>query len=102
MGHTATYCDNGVSALEHLERERFDAALLDYHMPELDGLATTEALRQRPGPNQHMPVILVTADVINETREKALASGVTAFVSKPMQASDLQRALHGCGLTANA
>jgi signal transduction histidine kinase len=98
MGHTATYCDNGVSALEHLGRERFDAALLDYHMPELDGLATTEALRQRPGPNQHMPVILVTADVINETREKALASGVTAFVSKPMQASDLERALQNCGL----
>ena len=98
LGHTATYCDNGALALEHLARERFDAALLDYHMPELDGLATTEALRQRPGPNQHMPVILVTADVINETREKALASGVTAFVSKPMQASDLQRALQTCGL----
>ncbi len=98
LGHTATYCDNGALALEHLAHERFDAALLDYHMPELDGLATTEALRQRPGPNQHVPVILVTADVINETREKALASGVTAFVSKPMQASDLQRALQTCGL----
>jgi two-component system, sensor histidine kinase len=98
LGYTATYCDNGASALEHLGRERFDAALLDYHMPELDGLATIETLRQRSGPNQHIPVILVTADVINKTREKALASGVTAFVSKPMQASDLQRALQTCGL----
>jgi two-component system, sensor histidine kinase len=98
MGHTATYCGNGVEALAHLRDEAFDVALLDYHMPELDGLGTTEALRQSPGPNQHMPVILVTADVINETREKALASGVTAFVSKPMQASDLERALQTCGL----
>lgn len=97
MGHTATYCANGVEALAHLSRDRFDLALLDYHMPELDGLGTTEALRQTVGVNQHIPVILVTADVINETREKALAKGVTAFVSKPMQASDLQRALHTCG-----
>ena len=97
MGHTATYCVNGVEALAHLARERFDLALLDYHMPELDGLGTTEALRKRVGMNQHIPVILVTADVINETREKALAKGVSAFVSKPMQASDLQRALQTCG-----
>jgi len=67
-------------------------------MPELDGLGTTEALRKTAGLNQHIPVILVTADVINETREKALAKGVSAFVSKPMQASDLQRALQTCGL----
>lgn len=98
MGHTATYCANGVEALAHLGRDRFDLALLDYHMPELDGLGTTEALRQTVGVNQHIPVILVTADVINETREKALAKGVSAFVSKPMQASDLQRALQTCGL----
>jgi signal transduction histidine kinase len=97
MGHTATYCGNGVQALEHLGRDRFDVALLDYHMPELDGLGTTEALRKTVGMNQHIPVILVTADVINETREKALAKGVSAFVSKPMQASDLQRALQTCG-----
>jgi two-component system, sensor histidine kinase len=97
MGHTATYCGNGVEALAYLTRDRFDVALLDYHMPELDGLGTTEALRQTVGPNQHIPVILVTADVINETREKALAKGVSAFVSKPMQASDLQRALQTCG-----
>jgi signal transduction histidine kinase len=98
MGHTATYCGNGLEALKHLEEERFDVALFDYHMPELDGLGTTEALRHREGVNRNIPVILVTADVINETREKALSKGVTAFVSKPMQASDLKRALQGCGL----
>lgn len=100
MGHTATYCGNGTQALEHLLKERFDVALLDYHMPELDGLATTHALRHSEGVNRDIPVILVTADVINDTREKALGHGVNAFVSKPMQASDLQRALHSCGLFA--
>jgi CheY-like chemotaxis protein len=98
MGHTATYCGNGLEALEHLRRDRFDVALLDYHMPELDGLGTTEALRHSESVNRDIPVILVTADVINDTREKALAKGVSAFVSKPMQASDLQRALQACGL----
>jgi CheY-like chemotaxis protein len=81
-----------------LQQQRFDVAMLDYHMPELDGLGTTEALRQNPGPNQHIPVILVTADAITEIRDKALSKGVNAFVSKPMQASDLQSALQACGL----
>jgi signal transduction histidine kinase len=98
LGHTATHCANGLEALEHLQQQRFDVAMLDYHMPELDGLGTTEALRQNPGPNQHIPVILVTADAITEIRDKALSKGVNAFVSKPMQASDLQSALQACGL----
>ena len=44
------------------------------------------------------PALERPADGINETREKALAKGVSAFVSKPMQASDLHRALQACGL----
>ena len=41
--------------------------LLDYHMPVLDGLATTEAIRALKGPAASTKVILVTADVVNDT-----------------------------------
>jgi len=98
MGHEAVFCENGQEALQLLERQRFDVVLLDYHMPVLDGLATTEAIRALNGPSKSIKVVLVTADVVNDTRRRALEVGVNEFASKPLQAQDLQRALERCGL----
>ena len=98
MGHDATFCENGQEALELLQREPYDVVLLDYHMPVLDGLATTEAIRRLDGPASQIKVILVTADVVNDTRKRASEVGVDEFASKPLQAEDLQRALSHCGL----
>jgi two-component system, sensor histidine kinase len=98
MGHDAVFCENGAEALQCLSQQAFDVVLLDYHMPVLDGLSTTVAIRQLDSPAAVMPVILVTADVLNETRQRAQAMGVNEFVSKPLQINDLQRALQRCGL----
>ncbi len=98
MGHDAVFCENGQEALELLQRETFDVVLLDYHMPVLDGLATTEAIRRLDGPAAQIKVILVTADVVNDTRKRATEVGVDEFASKPLQAEDLRRALSHCGL----
>ena len=98
MGHEATFCENGQEALELLARHSFDVVLLDYHMPVLDGLATTEAIRALDGPAADIKVILVTADVVNDTRKRALEVGVNEFTSKPLQSDDLRRALTRCGL----
>jgi two-component system, sensor histidine kinase len=98
MGHDAMFCENGQEALQLLQREPFDVVLLDYHMPILDGLATTEAVRSMDGPNRHVKIILVTADVMNDTRRRAQEAGVNEFTTKPLQASDLRRALIHCGL----
>ncbi len=98
MGHDATFCENGQEVLELLKQHTYDAVLLDYHMPVLDGLATTEAIRALHTPAAHIPVILVTADVVNDTRKRALDVGVNEFTSKPLQEQDLERALQRCGL----
>ena len=98
MGHDATFCENGQQALDLIQTQPFDVVLLDYHMPVLDGLATTEAIRRLDGPASQIKVILVTADVVNDTRKRALEVGVNEFTSKPLQAGDLQRALGRCGL----
>jgi signal transduction histidine kinase/CheY-like chemotaxis protein/HPt (histidine-containing phosphotransfer) domain-containing protein len=98
MGHEATFCENGQEALQLLAHDLFDVVLLDYHMPVLDGLATTEAIRRLDGPVSEIKVILVTADVVNDTRKRALEVGVSEFTSKPLQAEDLKRALRRCGL----
>jgi signal transduction histidine kinase/ActR/RegA family two-component response regulator/HPt (histidine-containing phosphotransfer) domain-containing protein len=98
MGHEAVFCENGQEALQLLARMTFDVVLLDYHMPVLDGMATTAAIRALEGPNKDIKVVLVTADVVNDTRKRALDVGVNEFASKPMQAQDLQLALQRCGL----
>ncbi|MFP8779490.1 ATP-binding protein [Hydrogenophaga sp. RWCD_12] len=98
MGHEAVFCENGQEALELLARDSFDVVLLDYHMPVLDGLATTEAIRKLDSPVSEIKVILVTADVVNDTRKRATEVGVNEFTSKPLQSDDLQRALRRCGL----
>ncbi|MCB2016851.1 MAG: response regulator, partial [Hydrogenophaga sp.] len=98
MGHEAVFCENGQEALQLLQQQPFDVVLLDYHMPVLDGLATTEAIRKIEGPVSDIKVILVTADVVNDTRKRAREVGVDEFTSKPLQADDLQRALSRCGL----
>ncbi len=102
MGHQAVFCENGQEALELLMQQSFDVVLLDYHMPVLDGLATTEAIRALKVPAADTKVILVTADVVNDTRKRAVEVGVNEFASKPLQADDLQRALARCGLLEEA
>ncbi|MEZ5644600.1 MAG: ATP-binding protein [Burkholderiaceae bacterium] len=98
MGHDAVFCENGQEALTLVQQQPFDVVLLDYHMPVLDGLATTEAIRALDSPAGQIRIILVTADVVNDTRKRALEVGVNEFTSKPLQAADLQRALRRCGL----
>ena len=98
MGHEAMFCENGFEALQLLHRERFDAVVLDYHMPVLDGIATTREIRALSGEVGRIPVIMVTADVVNDTRKLATEAGVTQFAPKPLQEADLRRALRRCGL----
>ena len=98
MGHRATLCDNGKEALALAQQHDFDAALLDYHMPELDGLAVTRAIRSSPAPFSSLKILLITADVVNDTRQLASEAGVDGFLSKPLKKRDLQRALMACGL----
>lgn len=102
MGHEAVFCENGFEALQLLNRDSFDAVLLDYHMPLLDGIATTQEIRLLPGPAGQVPIIMVTADVVNDTRQLAAEAGVTQFAPKPLQEADLRRALRRCGLMGEA
>jgi two-component system, sensor histidine kinase len=98
MGHEAVFCENGFEALQIIGREHFDAVLLDYHMPVLDGIETAREIRLLPSPADQVPIIMITADVVNDTRERALSAGVTQFAPKPLQEVDLRRALRRCGL----
>jgi hypothetical protein len=94
MGHTATFCDNGALALQALQEQDFDVVLMDIHMPVMDGLTATSHIRALPNKKSHIPVIVLSADVYKEARDKAAAVGVDAFIPKPVKAQELQTTLH--------
>jgi len=96
MGCKATFCENGQLAVEAAEREMFDLVLMDVHMPIMDGLTATRTIRAMAGPIAQVPIIVLTADVMNDAKEQALAAGVNDFVTKPVQIGQLQAAMQKC------
>ncbi len=102
MGCKATFCENGQLAVEAAEREMFDLVLMDVHMPIMDGLTATRTIRAMAGPIAQVPIIVLTADVMNDAKEQALAAGVNDFVTKPVQIGQLQAAMQKCLAAAAA
>ena len=80
-------CD-GRQALEILERQPFDAVLMDCLMPVMDGYAATRALRLRPE-LRALPIIALTANAMAGDRDKALAAGMNDHIAKPIKLEDL-------------
>lgn len=92
-GHSVTLCENGEEALKIVQAEAFDVVLMDIHMPVMDGLTATRAIRALGGAHASMPILALTADVMPGTRELALTAGVSAFLAKPVQIEQLGSAL---------
>jgi PAS domain S-box-containing protein len=83
---------NGQEALDQLAAGRFDAVLMDVHMPEMDGLTATQQIRQRES-LAALPVIALTAGVTADEREQALACGMNDFIGKPVSLEALNETL---------
>lgn len=79
---------DGRQALEMLMQYRFDLIFMDLQMPHMGGVEATERLRQLPG-YQDMPVIAMTAAVMEEDRRACDQAGMNDFVSKPIVQQDL-------------
>jgi signal transduction histidine kinase/HAMP domain-containing protein len=88
-GLTVVHASDGRTGIETLQRSPdIDIVLMDVMMPEMDGYATTAAIRQVPG-LAHLPVIAVTARAMHGDRDKSIAAGATDYVTKPVDTEDL-------------
>ena len=84
-GLEATFVENGRLALEAVQANDFDLILMDLHMPEMDGITATQAIRALQGEKGSIPVIAVTAEAMPEQVRKCLGAGMDAHVAKPIR-----------------
>jgi PAS domain S-box-containing protein len=93
-GHTVVVVANGKQAVSEAESDRFDVVLMDVQMPLLNGFEATAAIRAREaGSGKRIPIIAMTAHAMKGDREKCLAAGMDAYVSKPVQAAEMFEAI---------
>lgn len=97
MGFDVETVGSGADALERSARASFDLILMDYQMPGMDGCETTRALRRRESARP-VPVVAMTASVLESDRRRCLEAGMDAFVSKPVRRESLTELLASLGM----
>jgi signal transduction histidine kinase/CheY-like chemotaxis protein len=96
LGLEVVEAGNGVEALDVLRSQEVDLILMDCQMPEMDGYATTEAIRRREleRGQARVPILALTADAFDEDASRSLRSGMDAHLAKPYTREQLRNLLH--------
>ncbi|MDO8323253.1 MAG: ATP-binding protein [Phenylobacterium sp.] len=93
LGCTADIACDGREAIEAAQTRRYDAILMDVHMPVVDGLAATRAIRALGGPVSMTPIIAMSADVLPEQVARMREAGMVDSVGKPVSIQALNDCL---------
>jgi PAS domain S-box-containing protein len=95
-GCTCDLAANGDEALEALRQQRYDLIVMDCQMPEMDGFTAAREIRRREVASElpnRLPIIALTANALKGDRERCLEAGMDDYLSKPLQAAQLQTML---------
>jgi two-component system, sensor histidine kinase len=91
MGHRAHFVENGLEAQQAVQEHRFDIVLMDVHMPVMDGIDATRAIRALGTPTAaRLPIVALTADAYADTRTRCLAVGMDDVLVKPLGLPELE------------
>ncbi len=95
LGHSVDVAANGLEAFEAVVTTEYDLVLMDWQMPVLDGLQATEKIRRYQKENglAPVPIIALTANVIDGDEQRCLAAGMNGYLEKPIRLEDIQIAL---------
>jgi PAS domain S-box-containing protein len=91
IGCDVRVAENGREALDALEGESFDLVFMDVQMPVMDGLESTQRIRERElRTGTRIPIVAMTAHAMKTDRERCLDAGMDAYLSKPIRAVDVR------------
>ena len=93
MGLEVLQAGNGEESVAMLMQHGPAMIFMDVNMPVMDGYTATEKIRRLPHPYCDIPVIALTADAMEEDKERCLKAGMNAFVSKPFQIKEIESIL---------
>ena len=89
FGLTADYVGNGIEALEAVRQRPYDLILMDVHMPDMDGLEATRAIRSFGDERARIPIIALTANAFAHDVENCIAAGMNGHLGKPFRKEEL-------------
>lgn len=99
LGYRADVAANGIEALQAIARQKYDVALMDVQMPEMDGLEATRQIVARWQRGARPRIVAMTANVTQGDREICLAAGMDDYIAKPIRVEELIAALTKAGPT---
>ena len=82
-GYEVIEASNGTQALEFLDAQEIDLALMDINMPDIDGYTLATRIRSTPR-FASLPILAMTANVMHGDRERSLAAGCDGYIQKPI------------------
>lgn len=82
QGFSVETAEDGVAALNILEKQKFDLVLMDLAMPRMDGIEATREIRQRAY-GDDLPVVAISAHTSGAAEEEALEAGMDGYLRKP-------------------
>jgi CheY-like chemotaxis protein len=93
FNHEVTIANNGVEAIERFREQKFHVILMDIMMPVMDGLEATVKIREEEkvcGIKERTPIIALTANTMDNDREKCISYGMDDFMAKPFDIEKLK------------
>jgi two-component system, sensor histidine kinase len=91
LGYGYDFAANGQEAIEKLAAGKFDIILMDMHMPIMDGFEAIKHIRNNmPEPFKSIPIISVSANIVNETPTLCINAGANEYIPKPFKINDLK------------
>lgn len=90
MGYRCVVANNGLEAVELVSKQNFDIVLMDMQMPEMDGLEATREIRDSDDLKKQPVIIAMTANALQDDREKCISAGMDDYITKPIKSAIVQ------------
>jgi signal transduction histidine kinase/DNA-binding NarL/FixJ family response regulator len=94
LGLAFELADNGTDCLRRLAEADYALVLMDMEMPEMDGVTATRRIRESEAEGRHLPIIAMTANALQEDRERCFAAGMDGYIPKPISLGTLKNELY--------